>query len=244
MTLYMGCMKVLGELSEWDQDITRSPAFNPDIAEVGSSSAILSPISPLTAEEPLKQQQHPRPNRYDNRTACTVILLKSTRVMLLLSLLAYLKSLKDWVVAYPRLIGDPAASLLLAAMFSSASVSAPNVEKLLDDVRESVGEIERCVPFAVGSERDDLDGIASFQEGSGMGHDSTTTLSSNQIEVAAAALIIMHPLILIAMCPYSTPQQKQMSIDVLHRMDKNMGIRAARHRLRELAESETRGLFF
>ncbi|KAH7024636.1 uncharacterized protein B0I36DRAFT_366565 [Microdochium trichocladiopsis] len=263
MILYMGCMKVLHELNEWDQTIATSPAFNPDIAEV-STPDLNSPISPLSAKPPSNStsfdgtfsshpQKQPLPKRYDTGTACTVILLKSSRVMLLLKLLAYFKQLKDWVVAYPRLLGDPAnPNPLLAAVFSDPSASMADIEKMLDDVRESLSEIERCVPFAVGHEEDDLDGIASFQEGGGGFYartvggisGNTRRLATNQVEVAAAALIIMHSLILVAMCPYSTPAQKKMSVDVLSRMDKNMGIRAARLRLKELTETRPRGLHF
>ncbi|KXJ85885.1 hypothetical protein Micbo1qcDRAFT_190807 [Microdochium bolleyi] len=270
MVLYMGCMKVLHELSEWDQSIATNPVFNSDIVEIETPTTHShSPISPLSAQAPTfdtahdqHKQQHqqfqPLPKRYDSRTACTVILLKSSRVMLLLSLLAYFKRLRDWVVAYPRLLGDPAENPLLAALFSDPSASLADIEKMLDDVRESVTEIERCVPFAVGREEDDLDGIASFQEGFGVGGfygggggagqcnpgKAGVRLATNQLETAAAALIIMHPLILVFMCPFSTPRQKAMSLDVLNRMDKNMGIRAARWRLKELSEAETKGLFF
>lgn len=250
MELYISCMQVLHEFRQWDQTIANSPAFNPEIVELRTSTKeSYSPISPLSMKAPDSDtavppavDNQPVPKRYDSTTACTVILLKSSRLILLLSLLAFFKRLRDWVAAYPRLLGDPAENPMLAA-FSDPSASMADAEKLLDDVRESVAEIERCVPFAVGHEDDDLDGIASFQEG-GAGRGAGLRLATNQVEVAAAGLIIMSPLILVVMCPYSTPQQKKMCVDVLRRLDKNMGIRAARCRLKELTEAGPVGLFY
>ncbi|KAI1317927.1 hypothetical protein F5Y16DRAFT_414539 [Xylariaceae sp. FL0255] len=134
----------------------------------------------------------------DTRTACTVILIRSARLILLLSILEY----HDTTFVFsdphsgPDFLGDREAWAQCVVMLKH------QVHLIIDDVLW-------CVPFALG----DLD--SNGQSSSTLRYDG------------ASALMILQPLRLVTACSYATPQQRQTCDDILDRMYRGIGLRSA-----------------
>lgn len=140
---------------------------------------------------------------YDAETACTIILIRSARLILLISMITY---------HYQQQDTDPAAALLAECI--------PFLEL---DIGMAIDDMLASVPYALG------DVGPSGLPGS-LPHDG------------AAAIVIVHPIRLVASCAYTTPDRLQKAMDVLARFNAGMGIRAA-VRLGEEDVSNTRWVY-
>ncbi|KAI0394504.1 hypothetical protein F5Y17DRAFT_427591 [Xylariaceae sp. FL0594] len=136
---------------------------------------------------------------YDPKTACIIILIRSARLIMLLSILEYHDSLR---VTNDGGDGDQPWSV------GDESAWADCVPVLEHSVGLTIDDMLCCVPFALG----DLtpDGRAS-----NMPHDG------------AAALVIIQPLRLVTFCAYATPAQRKRSQEILLRMRSAIGLRSA-----------------
>lgn len=133
---------------------------------------------------------------YDAETACIIILIRSVRLILLVSMLLY----------YGKTHG-PTADKGFSTVEDSAAwaACAPMLE---DDLRKTMDDILSTVPYALGDI--DADGRPTS-----MPHDG------------AGAIIIVHPIRLVASCAYVTTSQAEKAKGILNRLNATIGIRSA-----------------
>jgi hypothetical protein len=137
--------------------------------------------------------------RFDQETACILILVRSARLVHLLTVLEYLE--------YHRV-----TQLGLDEGHDDAWTNC--VRTLEDNVRTTIDDMLTSVPYALG---DVVDG----QESPPSSSTSSTTHDG------AGAVIILHPIRLVTYCAYATPEQLRESIVILNRINRAIGIRSA-----------------
>ncbi|KAM7211617.1 hypothetical protein V8F06_013002 [Rhypophila decipiens] len=152
-----------------------------------------------------------RGTHYDVETACTVILIRSARLILMMSLIAYYHQMLNMAchLTKPPLpdLEDQGHIMQILALLSQC-------EPLLSsDVTKTIDDMLACVPYALG-EIDTLTGLP-HTTGSCIKHDG------------AAAMVIVHSIRLVASCAYASEDQVQRAFQVLARFDRGIGIRAA-----------------
>ncbi|KAK0714095.1 hypothetical protein B0T26DRAFT_678350 [Lasiosphaeria miniovina] len=150
---------------------------------------------------------------YDPETACTVILIRSARLILLMSMIAYHSMTADLRLQGFDVGGqqpqhddvDPAAAAAAAAATAALAHCVPILEQ---EVGLAIDDILASVPYALGD-------VGPGGAPGSVPHDG------------AAAIIIVQSIRLVASCAYSTADQLRKATDVLGRINASIGIRAA-----------------
>ena len=160
---------------------------------------------------------------YDVETACTLILIRSARLILLMSMIAYhyqmdhLKTAREPQTQSPPSPTQPGQHQHYENIYSKGAALAalstciPTIES---DVRKTIDDMLASVPYALG-EIDVSTGLP-HTTGSSIPHDG------------AAAIIMVHSIRLVASCAYATDMQLRRAVEVLARFNSSIGIRAAR----------------
>lgn len=140
---------------------------------------------------------------YDVETACTIILIRSARLILLMSMIAYHHGKAMYPSTNTESCVYPGEGRIAAAL----GQCLPTLEQ---DVGMAIDDILLSVPYALG----DVD-PCGVPCGGSVPHDG------------AAAIVIVHSIRLVASCAYATQAQTQKAMEILARLNSGIGIRAA-----------------
>ncbi|KAK9791695.1 hypothetical protein SCARD494_07484 [Seiridium cardinale] len=180
VSLLRACFEALDEFDSWDLD---AGCYWKRAFEGRSAPAALGEVAT-------------KAKFYDPETACTIILVRSARLVLLLTILEHYESTRV------------SSSDTEHGAIDEASAWMECVPILKQNIGSTIDDMLRSVPFAMG----DLDANGHPVS---MPHDG------------AAALVILQPIRLVTYCPFATKQQKSNSQDILDRINRAIGVRAA-----------------
>ncbi|KAH8882070.1 hypothetical protein GQ53DRAFT_734427 [Thozetella sp. PMI_491] len=110
------------------------------------------------------------------------------------------------LLAYRRKLGG--MGFMPEASIEDAMTPKNSAESIETAIRQSIGEVLVKVPYALGDL--ELNGGPAAMHYDG-----------------AAGLTILYPIILIASCPYASPEQRQESCAILERIQSTIGIKSA-----------------
>ena len=176
------CFKMLDEFHVWDED-----------AAEHWRNTFKGRTVPTTLGQVAHSQMY-----YDTGTACTIILMRSARLILLWTLLLYstkMHSMDDRDYGRQNILDHN-------------TIWDEFIPILEQDLRKTIDDLLSSVPYALGDISPD--GIPSS-----MPHDG------------AGAIIIVHPIRLVSVCVYATQAQVQRAKGFLARINRDIGIRSA-----------------
>lgn len=176
------CFKMLDEFHVWDED-----------AAEHWRNMFKSRTVPTTLGQVAHSQVY-----YDTGTACTIILMRSARLILLWTLLLYSTKI------HFTDDGEYGRQNIL----DHNTIWAEFIPVLEQDLRTTIDDLLSSVPYALGD-------ISPAGLPSSMPHDG------------AGAIVIVHPVRLVSVCVYATPAQVQRAKGFLARINRNIGIRSA-----------------
>jgi hypothetical protein len=192
-SLIQGCFETLDDFYTWDAEAATYWASTFDGRGVPTA---LGQVASGTIA------------RYDVETACTIILIRSARLILLMSMIAYHHGKAVFPTpTSPTCISSPYGYGDAGSLATAVGECLPMLEQ---DVIMTVDDILASVPYALG----DVDSCGMPCGGS-VPHDG------------AAAIVIVHSIRLVASCAYASPSQTQRAVEVLARLNGGIGIRAA-----------------
>ncbi|KAH8646332.1 hypothetical protein BX600DRAFT_519154 [Xylariales sp. PMI_506] len=209
----VSCLELLTEFDKWDQDaIPYWEAKFPHRTPPSAMGRIAKEIK-----------------YYDVGTACSVLLVRSSRMVMCLSILRYIDAMQAAsAAASPAFTSTPSTGPIHTTTPPSSASTSPcsplatihyednniintiitpsEVSSVHQQIRSVVEDILALVPYALG----DIDPFGNPQ--------------SNPRD-GAGGLIILWPLLLVAHCPLATPVQIQHTRAILGRIGSSMGIR-------------------